>query len=69
MLYRKVLFEVNLGLVFAAGMVFMACGAILYTTSNILHEYRTDQHVPASLAIFAGVALLFWYILLIVMDR
>jgi FtsH-binding integral membrane protein len=29
--------------------------------------YRTDQHVAASLALFAAVATLFWYILRIVM--
>jgi FtsH-binding integral membrane protein len=28
-----------------------------------LHHYRTDQHVAAALALFASVALLFWYVL------
>jgi FtsH-binding integral membrane protein len=32
-------------------------------TSNILHRYRTDQYVGASLALFASIALLFWYVL------
>ncbi|MCP4136586.1 MAG: permease, partial [bacterium] len=41
--------------------------AILYTTSNIVHEYNTTQYVAASLSLFAAVALLFWYILRIVM--
>jgi FtsH-binding integral membrane protein len=48
-------------------MVALASGAILYNTSNILHHYRTDQHVAAALALFAAVALLFWYILQIIM--
>jgi hypothetical protein len=47
--------------------VLVACGWILYDTSNVLHHYRTDQHVAASLALFASVALLFWYVLRIVM--
>jgi FtsH-binding integral membrane protein len=34
----------------------------LYDTSNVLHHYRIGQHVAASLALFASVALLFWYI-------
>jgi hypothetical protein len=51
------------GLIFSAGMVVLASAAILYTTSNIIHEYETDQHVAAALALFASVALLFWYIL------
>jgi FtsH-binding integral membrane protein len=56
-----------LGLWFAGAMVLFACGYILYDTSNVMHHYRTDQHVAASLALFASVALLFWYVLRIVM--
>lgn len=41
----------------------LACGYILYYTSNVLHEYRPDQYVAASLALFAAVMLLFWYVL------
>ena len=63
----SMLFGFNLGMVFSAGMVLLASGWILYDTSNVLHHYRTDQHVAASLALFASVALLFWYILRIVM--
>lgn len=58
----------SLGLLFSAVMVLFAAGSILHTTSNILHHYRPDQHVAASLALFAGVALLFWYVLQVVMS-
>jgi FtsH-binding integral membrane protein len=58
----------SLGLWFSFAMVAFACGCILYDTSNIMHHYRTDQYVAASLALFASVALLFWYILRIVME-
>jgi FtsH-binding integral membrane protein len=57
------LFGFSLGNFFAFAMVAFAGGAILYDTSNILHRYNTNQHVAASLALFASVALLFWYIL------
>ena len=57
------LFGFNLGIFFSFAMVAFACGYILYDTSNILHHYRTDQHVAASLALFASVVLLFWYVL------
>ncbi|MCA9153590.1 MAG: US12 family protein [Planctomycetales bacterium] len=57
-----------LGLVFSTAMVALAAGYILYDTSNVLHRYRTDQHVAAALALFASVALLFWYVLRIVMS-
>jgi FtsH-binding integral membrane protein len=58
----------SLGLIFCVAVVALACGYILYDTSNILHHYRTDQHVAAALALFASVALLFWYVLRIVMS-
>jgi FtsH-binding integral membrane protein len=58
----------NLGTGFVMLMVAFAAGAILYDTSNVLHHYRTDQHVAAALKLFASVGLLFWYILQIVMS-
>ncbi len=57
----------NLGIFFSAAMVVLASGYTLYYTSQILLHYRTDQHVAASLALFASVALMFWYILQIVL--
>lgn len=54
------------GLAFSGCLVALACGYILYDTSNVLHHYRTDQYVAAALALFASVAILFWYILRIV---
>ncbi len=63
-----VLFGFNLGLVFSGAMVLLASGAILYDTSKILKNYGPDQYVAASLQLFASVALLFWYVLQIVMS-
>ena len=63
------LFGFTLGNVFAFVMVAFAGTAILYQTSNVLHRFRTDQHVAAALVIFASVALLFWYILRIFSSR
>ena len=53
--------------VFCFAMVALASGTIIYSTSNVLHHYRTDQHVAAALALFTAVALLFWYVLQIIM--
>ncbi len=61
------LFGFSLGIFFSAAMIALASGYILYDTSNIMHHYRTDQHVAASLALFASVALLFWYVLRVMM--
>jgi len=63
-----ILFGFSLGIFFSAAMILFAAGAILYDTSNILHHYRTDQHVAASLSLFASVALLFWYLLRLFMS-
>lgn len=65
----SIMFGFTLGTVFAGIMVLFAAGAILYDTSNILHHYKPNQHVAASLSLFASVALLFWYILRLFMSR
>lgn len=59
----------SLYFLFICGMVFFACAWILYDTSKIMHHYRTDQHVAASLALFASIALLFWYLVQLFMSR
>jgi FtsH-binding integral membrane protein len=64
----SIFFGFSLGVFFSGIMVLFASGAILYDTSQVLHHYRTNQHVAASLSLFASVALLFWYVLRIVMS-
>jgi len=58
----------SLGIFFSLAMVVLASGYILYDTSNVLHHYRTTQHVAAALALFSSLALLFWYVLRIMMS-
>jgi FtsH-binding integral membrane protein len=64
----SIAFGFQLGLLFSGVMIVFAGGSILYTTSNIIHEYRTDQHVAASLGLFASVGLMFWYVLQFLMS-
>ncbi|MGF1470030.1 MAG: Bax inhibitor-1 family protein [Sandaracinaceae bacterium] len=64
-----ILFNFQLGVFFMGAMCVLAGGYILYYTSNVLHHYRTDQHVAAALALFSAVALLFWYVLQLFMSR
>lgn len=59
----SLIFGFSLGLLFCAAMVALAAGFIIYDTSNVMHHYSTNEHVAASLELFASVALLFWYIL------
>jgi FtsH-binding integral membrane protein len=68
MIVFSVLFGSTLGLWFAAAMVVYAGGAVLYDTSKVLHEYRPGQEVAASLQLFASIALLFWYVLMLFMG-
>lgn len=63
LIVASMLFSMNLGIWFAVGMIVFASAYILYDTSNVMHHYRPGQHVAASLALFASVALLFWYVL------
>jgi FtsH-binding integral membrane protein len=63
-----ILFGFSLGVWFSGAMILLAGGYILYDTSNVLHHYRTDQYVAASLALFSSVALLFWYVLRIFLQ-
>ena len=64
-----ILFQFSLGPIFIYAMIALACGYILYDTSNVMLHYRIGQHVAAALALFASVALLFWYILQLFMSR
>jgi hypothetical protein len=61
------LFGFTLGLLFSFAMVALICASILYNTSNVMLHYPTDMHVAASLELFADVALLFMYIVRILM--
>lgn len=63
LIVAAVVFGFGLGIWFSGAMILLAAGAVLYTTSRVLHTYRTDQYVGAALELFAAVALLFWYIL------
>lgn len=64
-----VLFGLQLGTWFSLAMVALAGGAILYDTSNIIRYWPHDRYVGAALELFASVALMFWYILRLLMSR
>jgi len=68
LILASILFGFSLGLWFSGAMILFAAGSVLYSTSNIIHEYHTEQHVAASLSLFSSVGLLFWYILQFMMS-
>jgi len=65
----SLIFGFQLGTWFSVAMIGFAGAAVLYDTSNILHHYPQDKYVAASLALFASIALMFWYILRLFMSR
>lgn len=56
-------FGFSLGTCFALAMVGLACAAVLFDTSNVVHHFSEDSYVAASLELFASIALMFWYLL------
>jgi FtsH-binding integral membrane protein len=64
-----VLFGFQLGTWFSVAMIGFAGAAVLYDTSNVLHHYSEDRHVAAALALFASIALMFWYVLRLFTSR
>lgn len=65
----SIAFGFNLGTWFSVAMIGFAGAAVLYDTSNIMHHYSQDRYVAASMALFASIALMFWYVLRLFMSR
>ena len=63
------LFGFELGTWFSVAMIAFAGAAVLYDTSNILHHYPQDKYVAASMQLFASIAMMFWYVLQLFMNR
>jgi FtsH-binding integral membrane protein len=65
----SLLFGFAMGTWFSVAMIGFAGAAVLYDTSNVMHHYSQDRYVAASLALFASIALMFWYVLRLFMSR
>jgi FtsH-binding integral membrane protein len=65
----SLVFGFHLGTWFSVGMIGFAGIAVLYDTSNIMHHYPQDKYVAASMALFASIAMMFFYILRLFMSR
>lgn len=64
----SVIFGFQLGIWFSAIMIIFAGGCVLYDTSNIIHHYPDDRPAGAALHLFASVAMMFWYVLRLLMS-
>ncbi len=64
----SILFGFQLGTLFSVAMIVFAGAAILYDTSNVIRNFPEDRYVAAALQLFASVALMFWYVLRLMMS-
>jgi uncharacterized protein len=62
-------FGLQMGTWFSVIMIGFSGVAVLYDTSNIIHEYPEDRYVSAAMQLFASIALMFWYVLRLFMSR
>ena len=65
----SLIFGFALGTWFSVAMIGFAGAAVLYDTSNIMHNYPQEKYVAASMQLFAFIAMMFWYILRLFMNR
>jgi len=62
------IFGFQLGTWFSVAMIGFAGAAVLYDTSNVIHYYPEDRYVSAAMQLFASIALMFWYVLRVLMG-
>ena len=63
------MFHFELGVWFSVAMIGFAGAAVLYDTSNIIHNFPEDRYVSAAMQLFASIALMFWYVLRFMQQR
>lgn len=64
----SLLFGFTLGALFSVAVIALAAGYILYHTSQVMAHYPPTHYVGASLALFASIALLFAYVLRLLLS-
>ena len=65
----SVLFGAQLGTWFAVAMIGVAGAAILYDTQKVYRSFPPGTEVVAAMHLFSSLALLFWYVLQLLMRR
>lgn len=56
-----------LGVLMSAAFVFISAAGLLYQMNIVLHQLRSDQHVPGAYMITMGLLVLFWNLLVLLM--
>jgi hypothetical protein len=65
----SLVFGAQLGTWFSVAKIGFAGASILFSTSRILRHFPEDRYVSAALELFASVALMFWYVLRLMMGQ
>lgn len=68
LIVASLIFQFSLGVWFSVAMIVLACGYILYDTSNVIHRVGEGGDVLAAIALFGSLMTLFFYILRLVME-
>jgi FtsH-binding integral membrane protein len=61
-------FGFSLGAVFCGAMILLMAGYILFQTSLVMSHFPPSGYVAAALMLFSTVAMLFWYVLQLLMS-
>lgn len=64
----SIIFGFTLGVWFSGLMILFAGGCVLYDTGRIIHSYPRNRPVGAALHLFASIALMFWYVLQLLLS-
>jgi FtsH-binding integral membrane protein len=64
----SMLFGFSLGALFCGAMILLMAGYILFQTSLVMSYFPPQGYVAAALMLFSTVAMLFWYVLQMLMS-
>ncbi len=62
------IFGFSLGVVFISLMIALMAVSILYSTSQVMHDYPDWAYVGAALSLFASFATLLWYVIQLLLS-
>jgi FtsH-binding integral membrane protein len=68
LIVASILIGFKLGVWFSGAMVIFASAAVLYDTTQIIRHYPADRPAGAALHLFSSFALLFWYMVRLLID-
>jgi len=68
LILASIFFGFSLGGVFAAAMIVLMAGYVLYQTSLVMSHFPPTAYVAAALMLFSTIATMFWYVIRLLMS-